>query len=159
MARTHGRPSIVERFWSKVDIRGPGECWPWTGKPSPDGYGRFGVGRVGSRNIILNAQVFALILTTGEDQAGRYGLHTCDNRPCCNPADLYWGNHLDNMRDMAARGRASRWGEANPAVKLSTLQVLAIREAVGSYRQIAESHGVSKTTVGQIKREEVRLRG
>ena len=27
------------RFWSKVDIRGDNECWPWTAYRNPSGYG------------------------------------------------------------------------------------------------------------------------
>jgi hypothetical protein len=22
--------TIEERFWSRVDVRGPDECWPWS---------------------------------------------------------------------------------------------------------------------------------
>lgn len=33
--------SLVERFWSKVDRRGPDECWPWTAASNEKGYGRF----------------------------------------------------------------------------------------------------------------------
>lgn len=29
------------RFWSKVDKRGPDECWPWTASCFEDGYGQF----------------------------------------------------------------------------------------------------------------------
>ena len=32
---------VVERFWSKVDKRGPDDCWPWLGTLEPTGYGQF----------------------------------------------------------------------------------------------------------------------
>jgi len=30
-----------QRFWSKVDKRGPDECWPWTAASIPGGWGYF----------------------------------------------------------------------------------------------------------------------
>ena len=29
------------RFWSKVQIGGPDDCWPWTGSRDEKGYGHF----------------------------------------------------------------------------------------------------------------------
>jgi hypothetical protein len=46
--RRHGDPTVArrahgltteERFWTKVDKRGPGECWPWLESTKPAGYG------------------------------------------------------------------------------------------------------------------------
>lgn len=31
----------VEHFWMHVDVRGPDDCWPWTGSRSEEGYGRW----------------------------------------------------------------------------------------------------------------------
>ena len=33
----------AERFWQKVDRRGPDDCWPWQGSQTNGGYGHFSV--------------------------------------------------------------------------------------------------------------------
>jgi len=37
---------INERFWDKVDIGEPDECWNWKAAIESSGYGSFGVGRI-----------------------------------------------------------------------------------------------------------------
>jgi hypothetical protein len=34
--------TIEERFWSRVDVRGPDECWPWMAA-TVKGYGQLSV--------------------------------------------------------------------------------------------------------------------
>jgi hypothetical protein len=38
-AGVYPRRSFEERFWAKVDRRGPGECWPWLASKDSYGYG------------------------------------------------------------------------------------------------------------------------
>jgi hypothetical protein len=91
----------VEAFWSKVDVRGPGECWEWKGYRDKRGYGRFGI----NRRVVL-AHRFALELSEGLPlEAGECSCHHCDNPPCCNPAHLFRGTHAENMHDCKAKGR------------------------------------------------------
>jgi len=95
---------VAERFWEKVDIRDPDECWPWTKSCNPWGYGKFA--RV--HGDIVPAHRMAWELTHGPIPDGLFVLHHCDNPPCCNPYKcLFLGTHQDNMRDMASKGRAT----------------------------------------------------
>jgi len=89
-----------ERFWSKVDKRGPDECWPWkAGKVK--GYGWFW-----ANGKDIQAHRFVYELVVGPIPNGLNILHKCDNHPCCNPAHLWPGTDLDNARDCIAKGRA-----------------------------------------------------
>src|SRR4051812_29714479 len=93
-------------FWLKVDASG--DCWIWTGRRNDKGYG---VASAQKRPACAHRIAFVLsggVLTDGKPQV----LHTCDNRPCCNPAHLYAGTIRDNMDDRQNRQRTAK-GERN----------------------------------------------
>jgi hypothetical protein len=89
-----------EIFWSRVDRRGPDECWLWTGGRDPKGYGQFYRGRTKYR-----ANRAVLELLTGRPLGDLLSCHRCDNPPCCNPAHLFIGTISDNTRDAFLKGR------------------------------------------------------
>lgn len=96
---------LAERFWAKVDKRGPDECWPWLGGTS-DGYGVIGVGR--RAEGVKRATHIAWTLEHGVPLPdGMDALHKCDNPPCVNPKHLFPGTQADNVKDMLAKGRHS----------------------------------------------------
>lgn len=94
---------LPDRFWSKVAIAGPDDCWLWTAGLAKSGYGMIGVGRPSDR--IESSHRIAWTLANGPIPGGLYVLHRCDVRRCCNPAHLFLGTHADNMRDVAEKGR------------------------------------------------------
>ena len=105
-AWVHGNFAPCCRFWCKVDVRAPAECWDWQGQATGSGYGRI---KWGGR--LESAHRVAYELTFGpipDDHAGYHGTvirHSCDNRLCCNPRHLLAGSQADNVRDMVERGR------------------------------------------------------
>jgi hypothetical protein len=99
--------TLAERFWSKVDKRGPDECWPFTGRTNGNGaYPGYGWIRGPEANRRpLAAHRISWELHNGPIPDGLFVLHKCDFPPCTNPAHLFLGTNRDNMRDAAAKGR------------------------------------------------------
>lgn len=137
----------AKRFWAKVDRRGPDECWPWTGTTLATGYGRL---KVAGHQV--PATRLALHYAGRPIATNEYACHTCDNRPCTNPAHLFPGTHAENMADMFAKGRAPDFrGQRNPNAKLTPEQVREIRRRTGNKSQIAREFGVSATAIHNIQ--------
>lgn len=139
-------PKQQARFWSRVDVRGPDDCWPWL-RGGSKGYGQFGIA-----SGAFYAHRIAMALY-GRDPVELFACHTCDNRPCCNPAHLFAGNHADNMADMIAKSRQDApQGETHGMAKLNDADIPAIRADPRTHRAIAADYGVSSVTVHHIKR-------
>ena len=95
---------LPSRFWSKVDRRGPDECWPWKGALIPNGYGSLGTVEVDGRvRTQVGAHRVSFFIANG--YWPRMVRHTCDNPPCVNPAHLLSGDAKSNAQDMLDRGR------------------------------------------------------
>jgi hypothetical protein len=135
-----------ERFWAKVDRRGPDDCWLWTATRLPAGYGRVGDGY---------AHHLALKIDGRARPPGAIALHSCDNPPCVNPAHLRWGTYLENNRDALNKGRnphhGRHAGEKNGNAKLDETAVRAIRADGRTNPQVAADYGISRELVSHIR--------
>jgi hypothetical protein len=78
--------------------------------------------------------------------------HTCDYRPCCNPAHLFQGTPSDNIKDMVKKHRGLV-GELNMNARVTEAMVLSMYqdEDCGMRRvEIARKYGVNPETVSHI---------
>lgn len=76
--------TIEERFWSKVDVRGPDDCWEWKRSLNETGYGNFRR-KAGSTKAHRIAWELA---NQAEVPKDLHVHHTCGNRACVNPSHL-----------------------------------------------------------------------
>lgn len=145
------RLTFAERFWSKVDRRGPDECWPWTAALNEHGYGVMRPDIQRRNGPTLKAHRASLQLA-GVEIDGLVVRHFCDNPPCVNPAHLSVGTKADNSADMVGRDRHPR-GSRSATSKLTDSQVIEIRArcAAGElHRILAADYGVSRVTITNI---------
>lgn len=145
------RPTLEERFWSKVDRSGgPDACWPWLAYRMASGHGLFG--RSGRGTGMALAHRTAWELTIGAIPDGLFALHCCDNGWCCNPRHLFLGTQADNLADMRAKGRGNApRGERHPKHKLTEDQVRAIRRSPESNTTLSERYGVHPMSIRCIR--------
>lgn len=133
------------KFWAKVELKGPDECWPWTGYKAPSGHGL-----TSHHSTPTLASRKAWVLSNGPIRDGLCVNHRCDNPLCCNPAHMYLGTRADNMVDMwAKRPAASRVLSGHPFV-LTEQQMEELwqdRRAGLKLRECAAKYGVHLATV------------
>jgi hypothetical protein len=133
------RASLSVRFDRLVDRAGG--CWIWRGAINNKGYGYLTAGKRGAGRVLAHRVSWEL--NNGMITGGEIVLHTCDNPPCVNPDHLRLGTQLDNLRDMAAKGRAG-------GQKLTRSQIEEIRTAdpvAGYQSRLAEKFGVAQSLI------------
>lgn len=124
------------------------ECLPFP-FAADGGYGNVifeGVQMIPSRAVALMAHGPSL---------GRFSLHGCKTKSCCNKHHVAWGTPAKNMADRRRDG-TNLPGSRNPNSKLTEPEVLELRALAGSAPQhvLAAERGISQTTVSSIMRRE-----
>lgn len=143
-----------ERFWSKVDIGDPDECWEWR-RVETTGYGCW---RYKGKNYRVHRVAF--MLKAGPIPEDKLVLHLCHNPACCNVAHLRIGTQKQNMMHAQRRGSLQNQarGENNGGSKLKELDVHEIRRLYKtgdiSQRRLSRMFRVGATQIGRIIRRQ-----
>lgn len=149
------------RFMSFIDVRGPGDCWLWTGAADRDagpgtGHGSFSPGKTDTGR----AHRIAYQIFKGPTPKGLSVCHSCDNPKCCNPAHLWLGTPAENNRDSWNKGRARALppnvqkrakGEKVHTAKLTASDALEIFHSKDVSPVLAERFGVKENSIRAIK--------
>jgi hypothetical protein len=138
---------LEDKFWERVKVGEPDECWIWQGNKSRKGYGVFHMWRT-RQNARAHRLSFAI--ATGSLPEGYYICHRCDNPPCVNPAHLFAGTPTENAHDRDRKGRHVM--APHVVAKLTEEQVSAILLDDRPQTVIGREYGVDRTIIGRAKR-------
>lgn len=144
--------TITQRFWEKVRVEKPDQCWEWVASRCTFGYGHMKVdGRY------RDAHVVSWFIHTGKWPTQQV-LHSCDNPKCVNFGHLFEGTQLDNVRDCIGKGRDTRErGVRHPKAKLCDADIPTIRQLHKdgvSLRVIGKQFGVRNQTIDAVVKGE-----
>lgn len=143
----------IDKYWTKINVKGPDDCWEWTGNKHKQGYGMFNSvkGSIGAHRVA--------VYLDNRDPGSKVVMHTCDNTSCVNPRHLKLGTQLDNIKDMVNKNRQSR-GETSNRNILTEAQVLDIKarhikgtrgvKNSSNLQQLADEYGVTYQTIYSI---------
>lgn len=140
----------IARFWSKVSVGRPTECWTWNAAVSDMGYGRFKVsGKLESPHRLAYCMCNGPI-PEGDGYHGAVVMHRCDNPRCVNPAHLAIGSQSENMQDCAQKDRLNT--KADRSKRLDPETIKAIANDPRPLREAAKAFGVSRSHVHRIRK-------
>jgi hypothetical protein len=156
-----GRPQNTDEvLWSKVDKRGPDECWPWKSTQTESGYGRTWINDKGyyAHRVIFNLAnpgMIELKAPTNKKARG-FLMHLCDNRICCNPSHLRVANLRENNLDMHQKGRVKHktGGDHHRSVFTNEQidEIMSLRNNGMSMSMIAEKMAAKLATIKSLIR-------
>ncbi len=149
--------ALEKRFWDKVDVKGPDDCWLWTAGMFSSGYGQI---RVGGKSRLAHRVSYEIHsgpipdgMQVNHTCSGRYPKGSGENRRCVNPSHLKLGTAKSNSKDRRDDGKTST-GESHGRARLTEEQVLEIRAMHDSgevtNQEIADAYGVEKSRISKI---------
>lgn len=137
-----------DQIWASVP------CRIWPGARNESGYG---VLRINNRVYLMHRLLLGRVQGVLESEV--CALHHCDTPACYELLHLFSGSVTDNNLDRHSKGRSnggSLLGERNPAVKFTDAQIVDIRAAQGTVRDIAARYHISVPYLIDIRKYRAR---
>jgi hypothetical protein len=140
------KPTVDERFWSKVSKGNQNECWEWLASKTSDGYGTF---KYNGKTV--NSHKFVYEITNGVCVPSRFHVcHSCNNASCVNPSHLSPGTPKGNGQERVNSGNQYRGGSKSKLNQVKALEVRFYADLGKKHSWIASFMGVSGTTVKKV---------
>lgn len=137
-----------EFFNSLIFTNPTNGCWEWQGN-FKNGYGYFMSNKT-------EKAVHRIIYEQYNEKIpkGYMVCHSCDNTKCINPAHLFIGMQVDNMKDMLNKNRANKAkGENHHRAKITEEQVKIIKKKYNqglNMKEIQKLLNISYRTIQHI---------
>lgn len=150
--RAFTREQTIAAFWSKVDVRGPEECWNWKAACFQKIGRGLDYGMFQFEGRTTQAHRVAFFFANGYLPEEKCVCHTCDNPRCCNPIHLFAGSDADNKSDRDKKGRQAK-GVRHGRAKLNQEQVAALRKdrSIGmTYQVLGAKYGITHAAARRI---------
>ena len=144
----------LDRFWSKVDIRGEDDCWQWQLTATDHGYGLFSAGGTLHRTSRF-AYVHGEGLYTKKITGNLRIATSCRNKMCCNPKHMRLNSQQEVFDKMRAAGQISVGSDCKQS-KLTEADIVHIRARytprclTDGLGPIGEDYGVSPGCIRDI---------
>ena len=144
------RPTLEERFWSKVDKESSDKgCWLWIAGKSADGYGKFTYNPEKARHEQMAHRV-SYILCLGIIPPGMQIDHLCYINSCVNPKHLRIVTAKQNVENLGSLKRNNTSGYRgvswHKATKKWTAQVVhnGVQYRLGIFVSASEAGAAAK---------------
>lgn len=168
---------VVERFWAKVNKKGPlphkraikvhpeisgTRCWEWLGHCRTQmGHGGFPINGV----VYLAHRVAYAIINEGWPLFSKKNvLHKCDNPKCVRPLHLFLGSQLQNVLDMVIKrrhGTVTHPERVNRKIPVEHIPVLCRQYSDEGYScsELGAMYGVTRNQIWHIlKKNNVQMK-
>lgn len=141
-----------EKFWRRVLVDGPDDCWLWQGILNECGNAQwYWKGELRLVHHISIELCLGVIIPSRRRTDGSSGIVvrlSCDIGHCVNPRHLILGTQYENVQDRVSRGRSRTW------LKLTAAHVTKMRIEFHNrpclIRTIAEKYGIHPSWAGRV---------
>lgn len=125
-----------------------GECWLWTGRLQPNGYGQFGMKATDGKWRAVYAHRIAYELFVGPIPEGMDVCHRCAVQKCVKSDHLFVGTRSDNMLDGRDHGRGC-------VLSMEKAEAIRSQYAQGGVPQksLASEFHVSLSTIAAVLKQ------
>lgn len=147
------REYLIHRVMENSEKRLSG-CREWIKTRNNKGYGliSFTATWQGVRSVIPVSRAIYQAFYNVILERNQYVCHTCDNPSCVEITHLFVGSPSDNQQDMLRKGRNAKKYAAHKRLRVhSDDKILAIKNAIGSLREVSECYGVSQSYVSRLR--------